>query len=198
VAPGERTYLQPIIRGLDPDGLAVLSHEAAESGEEDGLEGNQQYRDIRFVTWDEVEMGLDREARLFARFAAADDIDAEAEAYVDEIEEAELPEEDLWGLDVGVIGAVLALSALGAVTVTSCNAGGFGGRHTEAFPLVGFYLPRALATEVMAIATAADVGLDQPHGGLARLYGRTDFDLHRFGQVALARYQGRSHEQGPT
>lgn len=38
----------------------------------------------------------------------------------------------------------------------------------------------------MEAAEAADVGLDMLEGGLVRLYGRTDFDLHRFAQVALA------------
>jgi hypothetical protein len=187
VMSGQHSYRPPIVRSLDVNRLAELSDEAADSGEEDGLEGNQQYRDIRFITWAQVADGIAREQELFARFAAAEDVEEEAKRYTEEIEEALFPEEDLWGLDIGVIGAVLALSALGAVTVTSCNAGGFGGRHTEAFPLVVFYLPQAAADEVMAVAQTADVGLDMTEGGLVRLYGRTDFDLHRFAEIALAR-----------
>ena len=49
-----------------------------------------------------------------------------------------------------------------------------------------------MAAEVMAIAEEADVGLDLVNGGIARLYGRTDYDLHRFGQVALRRHQTRA------
>ena len=182
-----RTYPHPIVRDLDVEALAVLSDEEADSGEDDGLQGNQQYRDMRGITWDEVADALEREAALFQRFAASADPDAEAELYEEEREEALLPEEDLWGLDIGVIGATLALSALGATTVSSCNAGGFGGRHVAHFPHVAFFLPRDLAAEVMAIAEEAVVGLDLVEGGIARLYGQTDADLHRFGEAALRR-----------
>ena len=185
---GPRTYPVAMVRRLDVDALAVLSDEEADSGDDNGLQGNQQYRDMRGISWDQVAEALAGEAALFQRFAAAADVDEEAELYAEEREEAFLPEEDLWGLDIGVIGATLALSALGATTVSSCNAGGFGGRHTAAFPHVAFYLPREAAPEVMAIAAAADVGLDVVDGGIARLYGRTDQDLHRFGEFALRRH----------
>lgn len=182
-----RTYPLPIARDIDVDALAVLPQEEADNGEEDGLQGNQQYRDLRGIGWDQVADAMEREAALFQRFAAVADIDEEAELYEGEREEAFVPEEDLWGLDIGVIGATLALSALGAITVSSCNAGGFGGHHVAAFPHVAFFLPRDVAAEVMAIAEEADVGLDMIEGGIARLYGRTDFDLHRFGEGALRR-----------
>ena len=183
-----RTYPHPIVRDLDPDRLGVLSEEDADRGEEDGLEGNQQYRDLRGITWDQVAAAIREESQLFDRLATAADLDEEAALIEEEREEAIFPEEDLWGLDVGVIGAALALSALGATPVSSCNAGGFGGYHVAAFPHVAFFLPRAAAAEVLAIAEAADVGLDLVEGGIARLYGRTDFDLHRFACVALKRH----------
>lgn len=183
-----RTYPHPIIRVLNPDTLEVLSEEDADRGEEDGLEGNQQYRDLRGMTWAQVAAALLQEAEFFDRLAAAADLDEEAELIDEEREEADFPDDDLWGLDVGVISATLALSALGATPVSSCNAGGFGGHHVAAFPHVAFFLPRSAASEVLAIAEAADVGLDVVEGGIARLYGRTDFDLHRFAQFALNRH----------
>lgn len=188
---GRHVYGQPILRQLDVERLAEITDEEADAGEDDGLEGNQQYRDIRSIGWDFVAEALTREKALFERFAAAEDVDEEAERYAEEIEMAVFPEEDFWGLDIGVIGAVMALSALGAVTVSSCNAGGFGGHHVERFPLVAMFLPRTIADEVLKIAEAADVGLDMTDGGLVRLYGRTDFDLHRFGEAALARHQAK-------
>jgi hypothetical protein len=187
-----RTYPHPIARDLDAEALAVLSDEEADAGEDDGLQGNQQYRDMRGVTWDQVAGALEREAALIQRLAATVDLDTEAELYEEEREEAFLPEEDLWGLDIGVISATLALSALGATTFSSCNAGGFGGRHVALFPYVAFFLPREAAAEVMAIAEEADVGLDVVEGGIARVYGRADGDLHRFGQVALRRRLARA------
>lgn len=187
-----RTYPHPIIRVLNPDTLGVLSEEDADRGEEDGLEGNQQYRDLRGMTWAQVAAALLQEAELFNRLAAAADLDEEAELIDEEREEADFPDDDLWGLDVGVISATLALSALGATPVSSCNAGGFGGHHVAAFPHVAFFLPRSAAAEVLAIAEAADVGLDVVEGGIARLYGRTDFDLNRFAQFALNRHDAEA------
>jgi hypothetical protein len=187
----QRVYTMAIERKLELDQFAVISVEDADNGEEQGLESNQQYRDLRGFTWDQLGGALEREKALFERFAAAADLDREAELYEEEREDALLPDEDLWGLDVGVIGATLALSALGAVTVNSCNAGGFGGRHVAAFPYVAFFLPRTVAAEVMAIAEEADVGLDLVSSGIVRLYGRTDYDLHRFGEAALRRRRMR-------
>jgi len=184
-----RVYPAPPEREVDLDGLAVLSEEEADAGEDVGLQGNRQYRDMRGMSWDQVADTLEQEAALFRRFEAANDLDAEAELYDEEREEAFLPEDDLWGLDVGVIGATLALSALGATTVSSCNAGGFGGFHVAQFPHVVFFLPKEIAGEVLATAEAADVGLSMTVGGLVCVSGRTDFDLHRFGEVALTRHR---------
>lgn len=184
-------YPRAIERRIDLDQLADLSEEEAEAGEDDGLQGNQQYRDMRGISWGQLAEALQREAELFVRFAFAADLDEEAKRYDEERETALFPDEDLWGLDIGVIGATLALSALGATTVSSCNAGGFGGQHVAAFPYVAFYLPRDLADQVFMIAEESDVGLDVESGGIARLYGRTDYDLHRFGWVALRRHLGR-------
>jgi len=183
-----RIYPQPIIRVLDPEALGILSEEDADRGEEDGLEGNQHYRDLRGMSWAQVDEALLKEAEFFDRLAAALDLDEEAKLIDEEREAADFPEDDLWGLDVGVISAALALSALGAIPVSSCNAGGFGGFHVAAFPYVAFFLPQSAAAEVLAIAEAADVGLDMVEGGIVRLYGQTDFDLYRFARVALDRH----------
>jgi hypothetical protein len=188
---GPRSYPAPTGRDIDFKALATISDEEADAGEDVGLQGNQHYRDMRGVTWNQVADALDREAALFQRFAASADVDEEAERYEEEREEAFMPEEDLWGLDIGVVGATLALSALGATTVSSCNAGGFGGFHVAQFPHVVFFLPKELTAEVLAIAAAADVGLSMTIGGLVCLSGRTDLDLHRFGEAALARQHAR-------
>lgn len=185
---GVRVYPAPPEREIDVEALAILSEEEADAGEDDGLQGNQQYRDLRSVSWDQVAVGLRAEAALFQRFAASEDLDAEAERYDEERDEAFLPEGDLWGLDVGVIGATLALSAMGATPVSSCNAGGFGGFHVAQFPHIAFYLAREVAEEVLAVAEAAGVGLAMTTGGLVCLSGRSDLDLHRFGEVALTRH----------
>lgn len=184
----QKLYDRAITRRVDVSRLRPISEVDADTGEDIGLEGNQQYRDLRGISWDFVAEALKREQALFERFAAAADLEQEAQCYAEELDNAVFPEEDLWGLDIGVIGAVMALSALGVLTLNSCNAGGFGGVHVERFPLVAMSLTPELAGEVLSIAEDADVGLDMIEGGLVLLYGRTDHDLHRFGQVALARH----------
>jgi hypothetical protein len=183
--PLNRTYPGEIIRNFQAGTLTLLSETEADRGEEDGLAGNQHYQDLRGVSWDEVARTVEREAELIRRFEDAEDLNREAELFD---EERDLLDDDLWGLDIGVAGATVALSALGAVPVSSCNAGGFGGRHVARFPYVAFYLPQHLADSVLSIATAADVGLDIVEDGIGRVFGRTDYDLHRFAALALERH----------
>jgi len=185
-----RTYPVEIVRRLDPHDLAQPGEDELDRGEEDGLGDNQQYQDLRGASWDDVADALDREAALFERFEAAADLDAEAERLDEERANAVFPEDDLWGLDVGVIGATMALSALGATPVSSCNAGGFGGHHVARFPYVAFFATPHQAQLILAIAEDAAVGLDVIDAGIARLFGRTDVDLHRFGRAALRRFRG--------
>lgn len=187
--PLDRTYPVTIVRAFPPGELAALPAAEADRGEEDGLAGNRDYQDIRGVSWDDLDRTLQLEGELLRRFAAAEDKDLEAELFEEERLEAVLPEEELWGLDVGVAGAVLALAALGAVPVVSCNAGGFGGHHVAQFPYVGFFLGHVEAQAVLTAAEEADVGLDIVAGGLGRLFGRTDLDLHRFARRVLARHK---------
>lgn len=187
--PLNRTYQVEVVRRFPADELAMPSRAEVERGEEDGLAGNQHYQDLRGSSWEEAVRVLAREAALIDRFDAAIDLDEEAEIFEEERLEEVFPEADLCGLDVGVAGAAITLSAMGAIPVSSCNAGGFGGHHTAAFPYVAFFLTHELADEVLATAAAADVGLDIVDGGIARLFGRTDRDLHRFGQIALVRHR---------
>lgn len=185
--PLNRTYPVEIVRCFPPSELAIPSAAELERGEEDGLAGNQHYQDLRGVSWDGAAEVMADEAALIVRFEAAKDLDAEAEQFEDE----RLDDGDaLCGLDIGVAGAAFVLSALGAVPMGSCNAGGFGGHHVASFPYVAFYLVPDLAEAVLSIADQADVGLDIIDDGIARVYGRTDFDLHRFASVALNHHRG--------
>jgi hypothetical protein len=183
----ERAYGVEIIRAFDPRDLSTPDSDEVENGEEDGLAGNQQYRDLRDVDWEDVEGVLACEAAAFTRFAEADDLDQAAELFDEERLELVEPD-DLWGLDVGVAGAALTLAALGAIPVSSCNAGGFGGHYVARFPYVAFFIGVADPATVLALAAEADVGLDVVDPGLGRLYGTGDRDLHRFAALALRRH----------
>lgn len=179
------TYAVTLVRDFSAGDLVNPSADEVDNGEEDGLGGNQHYRDLRGFSWADVADALDREAAIIERFIACAELDAEAERFEEERAEAFDEAEALWGLDVGTAAATLALSALGAVPVSSCNAGGFGGVHVASFPCVAFYIGTAKPATILAIAEDADLGLDVIEPGIGRLFGRTDFDLHRFAHAAL-------------
>lgn len=174
-----------IRRDLEIDRLAELSPAEASEAEEQGyLAGNRSYRDLRGFGWEDVVRALDLERALVARFEAVDD-PAVAESDFDELRLQALdPIEELCGLDVGVASAVLAVSALGGIPVSSCNGGCFGGQHQARHPYVAFYLPKDRGARVLDLAEAADIGLFVDQDGIAQIYGRTINDLLRFAALA--------------
>ncbi len=48
-------------------------------------------------------------------------------------------DEGLFGLDIGVASAVIALSAARCIPCSSCNGGAYGGSHQERHPVIAFY-----------------------------------------------------------
>jgi hypothetical protein len=122
---------------------------------------------------------------LIAQLQGAADLEAEAARIDDERLDCFEPSDGLWGLDIGVASATIALSALGAISVGSCNAGGFGGHHQGAYPYVSFFLGGAPPEFVVSISRAASVGLRSEADGLAQILGTGDLDLLRFAETAL-------------
>ena len=177
-----------IRRDLDVEKLEELSSAEATDADEQGyLAGNQSYRDLRGFRWDDVRRALEFESGLVGRIKAADN-SAAAELDFDEIRLQALdPIEELCGLDVGVASAVLAISALGAIPVSSCNGGCFGPPHQAQHPYVAFYLPKDHAVRILDLAEAADIGLGVDSDGIAQIYSRTVHDFLRFAALAVTR-----------
>lgn len=181
-------YDVPIYQDRDLSRLAELSAlEADEAADSEFLAGNQMYTDMRGFTWADVERVMAIEADLISRFQQADDLEVEAQIVDEERARAIEFEQELWGLDIGVAAATVALSALGAIPAGSCNAGGFGGDHQASYPYVAFFASQEVGREILTIAIAAGVGLGLGSDGIARLFGRTDIDLFRFASVAIKR-----------
>jgi hypothetical protein len=178
-------------RHLPTDGLLSLSDEEADAAEADGaLAGNRRYRDMRAMSWDELRGAIDAEARAINRIESAQRPAQEEEAFLEEREEMDDDVEELWGLDVGVASATVALSALGAAPVASCNAGAFGGYHLASRPQIIFYLDRARAEAIIELAEMAEVGVVVEEG-MVVLFGRSVADIHTFACAALRRYGPR-------
>lgn len=100
--------------------------------------GNNLYRDLRGTTWLSAQVALQLEESLISAGEAlrkrGGGKPGEAEALVSQVKQVE----SIWGLDLGTISAVHAISAAGGVPISSCNASSFGGYHTEPFPVVCF------------------------------------------------------------
>jgi hypothetical protein len=179
-------YPVAIDQVLDVARLATLSDVDAEEADDSGyLAGNQMYQDLRGCSWGDVAAAVATERRFIARLQAADDVEDEAQRIDDERLDCFEPSDGLWELDIGVAAATIALSALGATPVGSCNAGGFGGHHQARYPYVTFYANADAADLILALARSADVGLRGDESGLAQIYGAGDLDLLRFAETAL-------------
>jgi len=184
-----RPHVYPVAIGqtLDVARLATLSDVDADEADETGyLAGNQMYQDLRGYSWGDVTAAVEAECRFIALLQAADDLDNEAQRIEDERLGCFEPSDGLWELDIGVAAATIALSALGATTVGSCNAGSFGGHHQARYPYVAFYVDANVAALILALAQAAGVGLRGDESGLAQIYGAGDLDLLRFAETALS------------
>jgi hypothetical protein len=173
-----------IRQALDFSSLEALSDEDADEADDDGyLDGNQHYQDLRASTWQDVRYALAREENLTRTFLDAEHPDlAERDFYAARNLDDE--QESLWGLDVGVAAAVVALNVLGARTSLSCNGGAFGGEHFRDMPCVRFFPGSASQNYLLKLAGQARVGLVEENGR-ALLYGRTIRDLQRFAAAAL-------------
>jgi len=177
----------PIRREFDVGKLASLPDEATlDAADEDGaFDGNRAFTDLRGMTWADLAETLEIERAVLARLEAAIDLAAEYEAVSDELL-LEYGAEGLWGLDPGVASAVIALSALGAIPVASCNGGVLGGDHQEEYPLAAFYLSPTAARHVVHLVDVASIGLLIDNDGRVQVYDQSYRGLVRFAELALA------------
>jgi len=143
-----------ITREIDPETLGWP--ERGKAQDDSGLGGNRCYADLRGLTWDEADRVARLECELVARIESASDPVAEYAAIEDELYETDA---DVYGLDLGVASAVIALSAVGCVPCASCNAGAFGGSHHEGYPLVVFFARPAASELLLEAAAEAEIGI---------------------------------------
>lgn len=185
-----RSFPVEIRRELKVAGFTELSEEQLEQADEEGaLAGNRFYFYMRGFSWQNVRAALDAELAVIHRLKSAEDLEAEL-ANFEELQATSFDDEPaLWGLDVGVAGATIALSAYGATPVSSCNAGAFGGQHQAQYPYVAFFLPKALAQEILLCAEESDVGLLCDGNGIIQIYGQGEMDLVRFAETAWKRFR---------
>ncbi len=165
--------------------LRSLSEAEAEEGVEGGLEGNQDYSDLRALSAIDLQAVLREEERWLTRIRLGEAPSDVEEVLTNVRGSAFEPVEELWGLDLGVASAVVALSCLGACPVSSCNGGAFGHSHQAKYPYISFFLYEASLERLLLIAEHARCGLTALDG-LGHLYGPVDNLMMFAREVAAA------------
>ena len=178
-------YAPPITRDLASRPLNDLDPEEEGRAAEDGdLDGNKAYEDLRGMSWEDAAATLQQDRMIVARLSTAEDLDESYEGFETE-RLSEWGADALWGLDPGVAAATIALSALGATPVSSCNGGVLGGDHLEKYPLVTFYEAAAPPQDLLACVEAANAGLLVDGRGRIQLFGATCEELLAFAGAAV-------------
>ena len=126
--------------------------------------------------------GIHEEAALLDRISSL----APDDDVTDVIEELYEDCSELAGFDIGVAGAVMALSAVGAVPISSCNGGLLNeASHPSDIPHILFSAKSDQIAIISEAAGSADVGLIN-NGEHLELFARSIPDLNLFARQLLA------------
>lgn len=166
-------------RSVNP-GLLGWPDEARASST-DGLLVKHHYIDMRGFSVADAELTLSNESELYEELETA----GWSEDIVADLIDANYMDPDTYGFDFGMVGAVLALSSVGAVPISCCNGGVFDDMtHGEDQPCLLFYaLPEQLPL-LLAAATAADVSMVN-NEDLIEVYTEDVRKIHAFGTELL-------------
>lgn len=182
------------VEHIDADDLCVVWLDEAVEGVGD----NRLYREIAEVSWEEVAVAIPAERELVALAAAGavdgDDFDRRADQLVrdrypgewdDEGPLDEGPLTSFADLDLGVMSAVAALVAAGALTTTSCR--GHYSSRGEHRPLVRFVCDDNRLPLISSAAVSAECGLHLDPQGMLQLYASDIEAFIRFAEQLAAR-----------
>lgn len=171
-------------RSIDPSTLVWPSEREASGGLRCD---NHSYLDFRGFSWNDARRILAFEEELVNRIKATEDPEAARDEIMDELYEDD--DEGLFGMDIGVASAVVALSAAGCIPFTSCNGGYYGDYHLEHYPLIGCYIRPDKISSLLNAAIEADVSITNDESGAVFVY-----TSEISGIVAFARSMIKQHE----
>ena len=173
-----------IERRVVPERLAWPA--SGEAMNESPLGCNRSYVDLRRLTWLEARRAYSVEDVLLARIEASSTPDEEYHLIEDELYE---DSEGIYGLDIGVASAVIALSAARCVPFSSCNGGAFGGCHHESHPVVALFARPETTSLLVECAEEADCGLISGEIGNLVVYANDIRNMRAFSSAVIG---GRS------
>ena len=143
--------------------------------------GNNFYKDLRGKSWHQAMRAYRLEQDLLFRIANGR-TEAEQRLLVSRVTRLERLFD---GLDVCTAASVYAISAAGGIPVSSCNAGCFGGWHSEPFPLVSFWWPRSKLPILRECAKRVQVSMWPHHRGELVVGAKTIRRMSDFAGVIL-------------
>jgi hypothetical protein len=140
---------------------------------------NFEYVDLRGLSLTDLERALNEEQRAFALLQAAG-FDQKS---IDEVDRQRAASPFIPILDLGVVSAVVAISALGCVPVTSCRGPTLGSRcHQQPAPMIVFYARRTHIPALLEAVERADCQIVN-NGAKVEIYAD---DVRKMRHFALA------------
>ena len=157
-----------------------------EAMDEGDLGCNRCYEDLRCLPWCEARRVYAFEDKCIERILNSTHAEKEYESIIAELAD-DLDTIGLFGLDIGVASAVLALSSARCIPFTSCNAGAFGGNHAEEWPMVAFYAKVPSIPLLLECAEEARTGLVNAELGSLVTYADDIRKMRSFSNAIIER-----------
>jgi hypothetical protein len=164
-------------RKVDPRRLGWIDDSRAAT--RSGLPANQLYVDLRGFKRIDLDAVLEEERDGYQRLEAAGYDDRA----VEELDRKQATQSVIRIVDFGVAAAVVALSALGAVPITSCRGNSLGSkRHEHPAPMITFYARRLHLPAIMEAVETADLYITNNEAKL-EVYADDLRKMHRFAEA---------------
>jgi hypothetical protein len=164
-------------RKIDPRRLGWIEDRRAATRQ--GLPANQLYVDLRGFRRIDLDAVLEEE-RVGYQSLAAVGYDDDG---IEEIDRKQATQSVVRVVDFGMAAAVVALSALGCVPITSCRGNSLGSkRHEHPAPMITFYARRIHLAAIMEAVEAADVYITNNEAKL-EIYADDVRKMNRFAEA---------------
>lgn len=131
----------------------------------DGLLENHDYDHLGDISIDEAIEIIASEAELLERIAEIPE-ELQQEKLLEIYDELEEDCDPLIGFDFGVAGLVHALTAIGCVTISSCNGGVMGDSHAMPYPWIIFHAPTTVVDLLLRSAEEVNASLINNYTGM--------------------------------
>ena len=163
-------------RKVDPQRLGWIDDRRAA---QHGMPANQLYVDLRGFRLIDLDAVLEEESAGYRRLEEA----GYDERAIEEIDRRQATQSVVRIVDFGVAAAVVALSALGCVPITSCRGNSLGSkRHEHPAPMITFYARRIHLPAILEAVTAADLYITNNEAKL-EVYADDLRKMHLFAQA---------------